>query len=440
MNTLQDSIKTISTFQQPFPMEAFRLISQNRDAALPILREAVDLAVQEGKDYPEDNTLPFHALFLLGEFQDRESFERIAALVSLPSDVVNALIGDAITSGLSDILYNIWNGNLTLLKASVRSEKIDAYVRNAFLDCMGQLYLDGTIEREEWKAFLHETILSAADAENPSAPFCTFLADMCCKCHLADLLGDIRFLCEEALIDTEIFGDYDDFVDMMFDYRNERNCFCHSPVQAAEMLSGWDSYREPDDSSSPLFNEEALDRIFSYVDHQYKKLPPKIKIGRNDPCPCGSGKKYKHCCMNKPQSPLDQIESEQERRKWLERYPQASSARQKGQICLQDYYDSESIEIDKILYLALKEREIPIWHREPEEKSAGRQKAYLWQAYTLFLEKMKKEGSISLEEYDRRFSIHYMSLDWLNILCVHLNHSGEKDRLKDVMDCIEKFG
>ena len=23
------------------------------------------------------------------------------------------------------------------------------------------------------------------------------------------------------------------------------------------------------------------------------------KIGRNDPCPCGSGKKYKHCCLAK---------------------------------------------------------------------------------------------------------------------------------------------
>lgn len=23
------------------------------------------------------------------------------------------------------------------------------------------------------------------------------------------------------------------------------------------------------------------------------------KIGRNDPCPCGSGKKYKNCCINK---------------------------------------------------------------------------------------------------------------------------------------------
>ena len=26
------------------------------------------------------------------------------------------------------------------------------------------------------------------------------------------------------------------------------------------------------------------------------KIPKKIKIGRNEPCPCGSGKKYKKCC------------------------------------------------------------------------------------------------------------------------------------------------
>ena len=28
------------------------------------------------------------------------------------------------------------------------------------------------------------------------------------------------------------------------------------------------------------------------------------KLGRNDPCPCGSLKKYKHCCFNKPKSSL----------------------------------------------------------------------------------------------------------------------------------------
>jgi SEC-C motif-containing protein len=27
------------------------------------------------------------------------------------------------------------------------------------------------------------------------------------------------------------------------------------------------------------------------------KISTAPKVGRNDPCPCGSGKKYKHCCM-----------------------------------------------------------------------------------------------------------------------------------------------
>src|SRR5689334_22141208 len=33
-----------------------------------------------------------------------------------------------------------------------------------------------------------------------------------------------------------------------------------------------------------------------------------MRVGRNDPCPCGSGKKYKKCCLAKdraaPESPL----------------------------------------------------------------------------------------------------------------------------------------
>jgi len=36
-------------------------------------------------------------------------------------------------------------------------------------------------------------------------------------------------------------------------------------------------------------------------DDEYPQLPyvkESPDIGRNDPCPCGSGKKYKKCCMN----------------------------------------------------------------------------------------------------------------------------------------------
>jgi preprotein translocase subunit SecA len=43
----------------------------------------------------------------------------------------------------------------------------------------------------------------------------------------------------------------------------------------------------PGAASSPSGSEE-----------QPKRQPVRVgpKIGRNDPCPCGSGKKYKHCC------------------------------------------------------------------------------------------------------------------------------------------------
>ena len=50
------------------------------------------------------------------------------------------------------------------------------------------------------------------------------------------------------------------------------------------------------------FKEEDKDTDFDdYVD--YEDLPEtepvrtEPKIGRNDPCPCGSGKKYKKCCF-----------------------------------------------------------------------------------------------------------------------------------------------
>jgi SWIM/SEC-C metal-binding protein len=32
-----------------------------------------------------------------------------------------------------------------------------------------------------------------------------------------------------------------------------------------------------------------------------KPIQADPKVGRNDPCPCGSGKKFKKCCMNKQQ-------------------------------------------------------------------------------------------------------------------------------------------
>jgi uncharacterized protein len=33
--------------------------------------------------------------------------------------------------------------------------------------------------------------------------------------------------------------------------------------------------------------------------HESAVIPSSGKVGRNDTCPCGSGRKYKKCCLNK---------------------------------------------------------------------------------------------------------------------------------------------
>lgn len=32
---------------------------------------------------------------------------------------------------------------------------------------------------------------------------------------------------------------------------------------------------------------------------EYGLMESYCKVGRNEPCPCGSGKKFKRCCINK---------------------------------------------------------------------------------------------------------------------------------------------
>jgi len=56
-----------------------------------------------------------------------------------------------------------------------------------------------------------------------------------------------------------------------------------------------------------LYNLEQWDPIFTTderaaIKKEYNRSKIVVKdkkIGRNDPCPCGSGKKYKKCCLNK---------------------------------------------------------------------------------------------------------------------------------------------
>lgn len=53
-----------------------------------------------------------------------------------------------------------------------------------------------------------------------------------------------------------------------------------------------------------LYARHGLARTRARLQSELTNLPSAVahKIGRNDPCPCGSGRKYKQCCLNKPRA------------------------------------------------------------------------------------------------------------------------------------------
>jgi transposase-like protein len=57
---------------------------------------------------------------------------------------------------------------------------------------------------------------------------------------------------------------------------------------------------EEADAQEKLAQECTTAKMHNHAQKQepYRRSEP--KIGRNEPCPCGSGMKYKRCCLNKP--------------------------------------------------------------------------------------------------------------------------------------------
>jgi uncharacterized protein YacL len=59
------------------------------------------------------------------------------------------------------------------------------------------------------------------------------------------------------------------------------------------------TYDDDDEEEEEEEEEEYVEKeqkTFDNVSHRSFTVVDKRKVGRNEPCPCGSGKKYKHCC------------------------------------------------------------------------------------------------------------------------------------------------
>jgi preprotein translocase subunit SecA len=69
------------------------------------------------------------------------------------------------------------------------------------------------------------------------------------------------------------------------------------PISEADEVKEAPLARRSHDRSQ--YREEKMDADSSGEQHEEHKAPQPIrhapKVGRNEPCPCGSGKKYKNC-------------------------------------------------------------------------------------------------------------------------------------------------
>jgi hypothetical protein len=131
--------------------------------------------------------------------------------------------------------------------------------------------------------------------------------------YQAKFLGEAR---EEGIDD--FFDLFDDLDDMLWDHYEQKETLANSrkkrwrdegeELEMQRQTCHWLVEQGIDDigAGRSLLMAKALelaDRfgdpegLLSPVKHNQKSTP---KIGRNEPCPCGSGLKYKRCCLGKP--------------------------------------------------------------------------------------------------------------------------------------------
>ena len=86
--------------------------------------------------------------------------------------------------------------------------------------------------------------------------------------------------------------------DPLLEYKFESNDMFNGMIAAIREDVTRYIFRVQPTSAQPVPRQRAVNLVASHGDEGKRAAQPRRvqKIGRNEPCPCGSGKKYKKCC------------------------------------------------------------------------------------------------------------------------------------------------
>jgi hypothetical protein len=294
------------------PVEAIRAAEAARgeiNARLIAVIEETHRAAREGNVTAGNGHI--FAMLLLAEFEDTSAFDSVAALCSLPSDTLDRLFGDFITEDLGRVLASLSGGRIDRLAALVEDRTRDEYVRGAALSAVAALVPRRMLPEAAAADYLRYLLRGGLERE-PSAVW-DEAGNLVLDLYVADLFDDLRAVMRAGLIAPGVMGppDIDDAIrEGRAQLRARLDANPHyAPVRDVVAATEWwshssagadDADADDDDSEHWDDDEDAFHHCDdpSCADHApttVRRGAP--KVGRNDPCPCGSGRKYKKCCL-----------------------------------------------------------------------------------------------------------------------------------------------
>ena len=303
-----------------FPEDAIRAALLRPQEITPhligFLRRAT-AAVRADRNMPGNGF--FIAFYLLAQFQAKEALPAIIEAVSLPGDVPYDLFGDAITEDLRRVLAILADDHLDLIDRLIDDTSIDEFVRSAAADAYRLLVRDGRLTRGEAVERLRihlEKAIERDDSKGANWQVFALYSLASCEAQIEIELAFNRGLVDETLIDQKefehSFAGGDAFLQSEFDRLPP------TKIDALDDLGGWwdgapdqDFGDEDDEWDDDEVEDWDEDEEYDETDDDdespgFAELfpPPSTntirnvvpRVGRNQPCPCGSGKKYKKCC------------------------------------------------------------------------------------------------------------------------------------------------
>jgi hypothetical protein len=272
------------------PEEALDSAEGHRDAIIDALLAALDRGIANPHGTTvEDGNLFSYALYLTARWREPRALPYVVRWLSLPDDEPFAIGGDIVTQDGARILAAVCDGDLAPIKALILNRDADEYGRGsgvgalALLAAWAEMPFEPIVEYFQW--------LAREGLEREPGAVWDSLTSNCADLEALTVFPDLRRAYDEGLVDRQFMSpeDLDEAESAPPGRMREVMRLRHPPIDdVVEATSWWSAFSESGDDD---WDDD--DAVVDGPQEPYRAPP---KVGRNEPCPCGSGKKYKKCC------------------------------------------------------------------------------------------------------------------------------------------------